>query len=66
MNMMSAADLSEEALTRMRTAYAKDVGMLPPAQVASLIEAGGFERVTPFFQAGLIHAWLSTRSRAVG
>ncbi|MDH4571428.1 class I SAM-dependent methyltransferase [Salinicola endophyticus] len=62
MNMMSAADVSEEMMARMRHAYAHDVGVLPPARIASIIEAGGFELPVPFFQAGLIHAWLSRRA----
>lgn len=62
MNMMSAADISPEAVERMRKAYANDVGVLPPAKVASIIEAGGFELPVQFFQSGLIHAWLSKRA----
>ncbi|ULQ45577.1 class I SAM-dependent methyltransferase [Flagellatimonas centrodinii] len=61
MNMMAAADLSPEAVDRMRKAYAQDVGVLPPQQVAAMIAAGGFEKPVPFFQAGLIHGWWSTR-----
>lgn len=59
MNMMAAADISSEGRERMRKAYANDVGVLPPSRIASIIEAGGFEPPTQFFQAGLIHAWLS-------
>ncbi|WP_348674221.1 hypothetical protein [uncultured Abyssibacter sp.] len=33
------------------------------AKTASIIESGGFESPVRFFQAGLIHAWLSTRAR---
>ncbi|MCC5883068.1 MAG: class I SAM-dependent methyltransferase [Halomonas sp.] len=62
MNMMSAADISPEAVERMRKAYANDVGVLPADKVASIIEAGGFELPVQFFQAGLIHAWRSTRA----
>jgi tRNA (cmo5U34)-methyltransferase len=62
MNMMAAADVSAEAMERMRKAYAEDVGVLPPHEVASIIRAGGFESAVPFFQAGLIHAWLSKRA----
>ncbi|WP_193074960.1 class I SAM-dependent methyltransferase [Pseudomonas sp. FME51] len=61
-NMMSAADISPEAVERMRKAYANDVGVLPPAKVASIIESGGFELPVQFFQSGLIHAWLSKRA----
>jgi len=62
MAMMSAADISDEAVERMRKAYAHDVGVLPPARIASIIESGGFELPVPFFQAGLIHGWLSRRA----
>ncbi len=63
MNMMSAADISPEAVERMRKAYTNDVGVLPPARVVSIIESGGFELPVQFFQAGLIHAWLSKRTQ---
>lgn len=61
-NMMAASDISLEAIDRMRKAYSNDVGVLPPSRVASIIEAGGFEPPVQFFQAGLIHAWLSKRA----
>jgi|SRR5690554_2293442 len=61
MSMMSAADISAEAIERMRKAYTNDVGVLPPAEIASIIKAGGFEFPVQFFQAGLIHAWMSRR-----
>lgn len=63
-SMMATSGISPEAIERMRKAYATDVGVLPPGMVASVIEAGGFERPVPFFQAGLIHAWLSKRASA--
>ncbi len=59
--MMAAAEVSPEAMARMRKAYAEDVGVLPAADVASIIAAGGFERPVQFFQAGLIHGWVSRR-----
>ena len=62
MRMVAAADISPEGMDRMRTAYANDVGVLPPTRVASIIEAAGFEPPVQFFQAGLIHAWLSKRA----
>lgn len=63
MKMMSAADISPDAVERMRKAYTNDVGVLPPAKIVSIIESGGFEMPVQFFQAGLIHAWLSKRAR---
>lgn len=61
MHMMAAADISPETLNRLRTAYSRDVAVLPPGRVATLIESAGFAPPVPFFQAGLIHAWLSQR-----
>lgn len=62
MKMMAASDVSPEGIDRMRKAYANDVGVLPPGRIASIIESGGFEPPVQFFQAGLIHAWLSRRA----
>jgi tRNA (cmo5U34)-methyltransferase len=63
-SMMSSADIAPEAIERMRKAYATDVGVLPPATIGAIIEAGGFEPPVPFFQAGLIHAWVARRAAA--
>lgn len=59
MKMMAGADISEEAQARMRAAYAKDVAILPSPAISSIIQTGGFESSVPFFQAGLIQAWVS-------
>lgn len=61
--MMAAADVSKDAIERIRAAYTRDVAVLPPGEVADIIESGGFEAPTLFFQAGLIHAWLSRRGK---
>jgi tRNA (cmo5U34)-methyltransferase len=61
MRMMAAAEVSPQAMARMRQAYAHDVGVLPPAEIASIIATGGFELPVQFFQAGLIHGWVSRR-----
>jgi tRNA (cmo5U34)-methyltransferase len=58
-NMMPTADASSEWMDKMKSAYKKDVAILPPAEVASIIEAGGFETTVQFFQAGLIHSWFA-------
>ena len=59
--MMAAAEVPAEAIERIRAAYAGDVAVLPPAQVEAIIAAGGFEPPVRFFQAGLIHGWISRR-----
>jgi tRNA (cmo5U34)-methyltransferase len=61
MSMMSSAGVTSEVLDRMRAAWAKDVAILPPSAVRSIIEAGGFETPVQFYQAGLIHAWFARR-----
>lgn len=62
MHMMAAAEVSPETMARMRQAYARDIGVLSPEHTAAIIAAGGFTLPVPFFQAGLIHAWLSRRA----
>lgn len=61
MTMMATAKISHENVERLRQAYANDVGIFPPNKVAAIIASGGFEFPVQFFQAGLIHAWLSKR-----
>jgi tRNA (cmo5U34)-methyltransferase len=62
MNMMAAADVPAENLRKMEAVWEKDVAILPPADVAQIIAAGGFEAPAQFYQAGLIHAWFARRS----
>ena len=59
--MMAAAEVPAEAVERIRAAYAGDVAVLPPEQVEAIIAAGGFGAPVRFFQAGLIHGWISRR-----
>lgn len=61
-NVMISSDTSSEGLSRMKATYAKDVAVLSPAVVATIIQSGGFEMPTQFFQAGLIHAWFAKRA----
>lgn len=62
MRMMQVAGIPAAGVEQMRAAYAKDVAILPPAQVASIIRTGGFEEPVGFYQAGLIHGWFSKRA----
>jgi tRNA (cmo5U34)-methyltransferase len=59
---MQSAGGQPDVLEKVRAAYAKDVAILPPQRVASMIESAGFESSIPFFQGGLIHAWFSKRA----
>lgn len=58
---MSSADMPAEALEKMKATYDRDVGILPPAAVGSMIASAGFGTPVNFFQAGLIHGWFAKR-----
>ena len=58
----SGALPSAEAIERMRTAYSRDVAVLPPQDVCNIIMRGGFTSPVLFFQAGMNHAWFAKRS----
>lgn len=60
--VMDPSAVSAEALDRMKAGYAKDVAILPPDAVASIMESGGFERPVQFFQAALICGWFARRA----
>jgi len=59
--VMATSTASAEGLERMKSGYARDVAILPPAAVASIIGSGGFDAPVPFYQAGLIHGWFAKR-----
>lgn len=65
-HLMSSAGVQPEVLERTRAAYAKDVGILPSQQIASIILSAGFSSSVQFYQAGLMHAWSSKRASSVG
>lgn len=59
---MVSAGVQSDVLERTRAAYARDVAVLPPVRIASIIQSAGFEAPVQFFQGGLIHAWFSKRA----
>lgn len=65
LTVMVGAGVSAERVEQARAAYARDVAVLPPASVASVIASGGFEPPVQLFQAGLLHAWISKRASGV-
>lgn len=52
LNLMAAVGIPVAGLEQMRAAYAKDVAILLPALVASIIRSGGFDEPVMFYQAG--------------
>lgn len=61
-HLLKGGGISPEEAGKMREAYKRDVAVLPPAEVRSIITSGGFDSPVLFFQAGLIHAWYAKRS----
>ena len=61
MTTTNRGEPTAEQVERARAAYARDVAILSPAAVATIIEAGGFTPPVQIFQAGLLHAWCTQR-----
>ena len=55
-------DVPPEKAEGLRTAYGRDVAVLPADRVGEIIRARGFEPPVQFLQTGLIHAWYARRS----
>lgn len=65
LDMMKSAGRPDDELNKMRDAYGRDVAVLPPSEVASMIAAGGFDPPVLFFQNLLMHAWYARRNTIV-
>lgn len=61
-SMLHAANVPAKAIEKVHSAWAKDVAILPPDDVKSIIQRGGFEPPVQFYQAGFVHAWFAARS----
>lgn len=60
--LIMETNANAEKLEALRTAYSRDVGVLPAERVSGFIASGGFETPVSFFQAGLVHAWYAKRA----
>lgn len=56
-SMLHAANVPADAIEKTHSAWAKDVAILPPNDVKSIIKRGGFDSPVQFYQAGFVHAW---------
>ena len=59
---MKSPEVTDEHNENLRAAYGRDVAVLPPREVESIIASGGFDAPVLFFQTLLIHAWYSRRT----
>ena len=62
LRMMKSAELPEEDIKKMIDGYGRDVAVLPPQEVASIITSAGFDTPVLFYQNLRIHAWYSRRT----
>lgn len=61
-SMLHAANVPADAIEKIHSAWEKDVAILPPDDVKSIIKRGSFDSPVQFYQAGFVHAWFSRRS----
>lgn len=59
---MRDGDIAPEQIEAMRTAYARDVALVPTAEVEAIVASAGFEHPTLFMQALMIHGWFARRA----
>jgi len=61
LRMLRYTDMPDAQVEQMPTILGRNIGVLPPQQVASLIASAGFDTPVLFFQTLLIHAWYAKR-----
>lgn len=59
MGLIRLAKLGSAELEQLQTAYRRDVAVVAPAQIESMLVEAGFCQPLPIYQALLIHAWAS-------
>ncbi|KJY81857.1 SAM-dependent methyltransferase [Vibrio galatheae] len=62
-NMLHEGKRPKDAVEKTHSSWKKDVAILPPEEVKTIISKGEFEAVTQFYQAGLVHAWFARKSK---
>lgn len=61
-SMLHAANVPASGIEKVHTAWEKDVAILPPEDVKTIIKLGGFDLPVQFYQAGFVHGWFSRRA----
>ncbi|MFK5980376.1 MAG: class I SAM-dependent methyltransferase [Rhizobiaceae bacterium] len=60
--MLKYSDFSSDEVEKFRRTFGKEVAVLPPQEVESLIATGEFERPVLFSQTLFIHAWYARKT----
>ncbi|MEG3849656.1 class I SAM-dependent methyltransferase [Microcoleus sp. herbarium19] len=61
LRMLRYAEIPTEEVEKFRASYGRDVAVLPPFEVESIIASSGFNTPVLFFQSLLIHAWYAKK-----
>lgn len=61
LQLLKSADWPANEVDKMPEVYKQHVGLLPPAEVESIIQNGGFSEPVLFSQSLFIHAWFAKR-----
>lgn len=61
LRMLRYAKMPAEEVEKFRASYGRDVAVLPPLKVESIIASSGFNTPVLFLQTLLIHAWYARR-----
>jgi tRNA (cmo5U34)-methyltransferase len=59
--MLKYAEYPEQTIEDFLAAHGRDAAVLPPPEVAAIIESAGFDRAVLFMQTLFIHAWYARR-----
>ena len=62
LRMLKYSEVPAEEVEKFRASFGRDVAVLPPLEVESIITSSGFDSPVLFFQSLLIHAWYAQRS----
>ena len=60
--MLRYSEVPAEEIEKFRASYGRDVAVLPPLEVESIIASSGFDTPVLFLQTLLIHAWYARRT----
>lgn len=60
--MLRYSGMPDKKVEQLRSAFGRDLSVLPAAQVQTLIGSSGFDTPVLFFQTLLIHGWYATRA----
>jgi tRNA (cmo5U34)-methyltransferase len=62
LRMLKYSDMPVEEIEKVRATFGREVAVLPPQELESIIASSSFDTPVLFFQTLLIHAWYAKRA----